>query len=266
MKIYSLINFSFLYALTAFSHALTVKIDKTAVRTTQLQSCSDSSYLEIKYYSISIKGRNQEHLDRIDKYKADENIEIESYRGTVSLPLIVSQRLLKLLQSGWQSVLKYEPLVDVPVGFCGMNPSCSFIMFYVAFGNSDFSTESFSIEGADELESEFSLVEAVSELEIGDIVILSGVNSRFNKNATYYLDNNLFLTWDSYSAIFRFQDSEQIHSSFEGRYKLLILRKRRISPADDDNSPTRNASILDSIVKNKEVVLPHPIEPFSYVK
>ena len=266
MRKHNIITFIFLYALTALSHALTIKIDNTGMRTTQLQSCSDSSHLEIKYYSISIKGKNQEYLDRIDKYEEDENIEIESYTGTVSLPHFVSRRLLKLLQSGWQSVLKYYPLPGVSTGFCGINPSCSFIMFHVAFGNSDFTTGSLSINGAEQLVSEFSLVETVDELEIGDVVILSGVNNRFNKNATYYLGNNLFLTWDSYSAIFRFQDSEQIHSSFKGQYELLILRKRKVSPANDANIPPSNTSTLDSMVKNREVFLPHHVEPFSYVK
>ena len=268
MKNYSLIIFGFLFTLTNCGYALTTKIDKEDVRTTQLQSCANSRFVEIKFYSVYIDGENQETLSCIEKYEEDENIKIESHGKTVSLPLDFSQRLLKLLHSGWQSVLRYHPFIGLPVGYGGSNPSCSFIMFHVAFGVTDFTTERFSIEEADQLELESSLEEIVNELQIGDVVILIGLNSRFNKNATYYLGNDLFLTWDSYSTVFRFQDSKQIHSCFEERYKLLILRKRIITPVSDDNPPSGNASAVHPIVpivKSREAVLPNKIEPYSYV-
>ena len=251
--------------------SLTVKVQTDNERKEQQEATDDSHNIWLRYYLFIIGESQFSSLNNISEFKEGETFEIENSKmEKTRLSVESSQRLLRLLHSGWQSSIRYKLISGVPSAASSSNPPCSFIMFHIAFGNSDFTSSKLEFHNVEQFEASIVLSEIIDELQIGDVVTLSSTTDRFNKNTLLYLGNDIFLTWDSYSAFFRFQSSEQITSSFRGKYSLLIFRK--ILPVISNEigraraNSDGNSSISIEAQYSKTVLDVQPIQPYSYVK
>ncbi len=206
------------FALAFDVMALTIKI-LTEENGIWMSSANKPSGHYFKFYLISIDGQRTNSLTSGGGPITLEEIEFVTGGRKMQLPWSTSRRLLNLLSFGWQSIIEWNAQKQT-TDFQGSIPPCSYIMFYLAFGVSDFRTPR---NGEMEDLHITCLNDTIEKLQPGDVVSISNKNNSLDKNTILYLGDSLFLTWNSYEAVFYIRSSEHLVEDLPDQVQFLLI-------------------------------------------
>ena len=215
----------FLLFLTYKATALVIKINDRDSVVEQKIHMATGAYAEFGFHEFSINGINYHYIESGTLstlgISDDEEISFEISSGNrAALDVLTSQRLLNLLSSGWQSVIQFSRHQDIPYGYGGSVPPCSYVMYYLRFNYSCFTELTPEIKALVFITKK--LTDVVGYLDIGDIILIKNKENSYDKNGVMFVGNSLFLCWDNQNQRFYLRNSKHLDNDLFPENKQII--------------------------------------------
>ena len=214
--------------LTCKATALVIKINDRDSVVEQKIHMATGAYVQFEFHQFSINEINYQYIESGSlsdlAMSDDEEVSFEtSSSNRTTLDVWISQRLLKLLRSGWQSVIDFSRPRNVPFGYGEDIPPSSYIMYYLRFNYSCFTKttpelKAFLLPGE-------KLTSIVGHLNAGDIILLKNKENIYDKDGVMFIGGSLFLCWDNHSQRFYLRSSKQLDNDLfpENRQIMKII-------------------------------------------
>ena len=211
----SIIFLYFLFSLDA--SALVIKIDKddSGYFKENLVGFSHNGIINKRVYRLKINDNYMKSLGvgQLQIEPQDQVFQIIFSNGQdFSVPQEIASRILKILRDGWHSVMNWQPSGNIELHFRSDTPPCSFVFYYFAYGITNFQDSPVILTISMQTES---IESAVNENQIlpYTIVLIANKDNFHEKNAYFYLGNNLFLSWSHSTNQFYLMSSQDIDIS-----------------------------------------------------
>lgn len=229
-------------------HGLVIKVnlhDPKSIEGTL--SSNPPREMTFSYYTLEVNGKTTMCLKDhgFPDTQKGEAVEFDLGDKKIRLPDEMGKRLVTILSSGIEDEIVTLPYyLAYKTSNSANSPPCSVVMFYLAFGVTDFIRP--ALESSRVLLSEEgSLSDLLPSLQPFNVIFMESKADPADKNAVIYLGNNLFLYWENGSSSFFIKSAEFLDGTKNDAGRRYYWYEKLVG----DDSPVTEEQFMAAFAK-----------------